>query len=77
MIVSCEEESRTDFSSSSGVSLMGTFSVVLEASWRETFSLEVTSSEILSSWTLSCSSRAFFYPEIVASDDGRENHFGI
>ena len=75
MIVFCEEENQMDSSSFSEESWMGTSSVVLEASWRVTFSSEVTSSGILSSWTLSCSSRVFFYPEIVASDDGRENHF--
>ena len=54
---------------------MGTSSVVSEVSWRVTFSSEVISSGTLSSWTLSCSSRVFFYPEIVASDDGQEIHF--
>ena len=54
---------------------MGISSVVSEVSWRVTFSSEVTSSGILSSWTLSCFSRASFYREIVASDDGQENHF--
>ena len=77
MIVFCEEENQTDFSSFSEESWMGNASVVLEASWRVTFSSEVTSSGILSSWTLSCSSRASFYREIVASDCGQENHFWI
>ena len=49
MIVFCEEENQTDFSSFSEESWMGTSSVVSEASWRVTFSLEVTSSGILSS----------------------------